>query len=177
MLEVGLAAKESNKRSLYTRHLKHSVSETRLECEEASERAKKRHKRVWSYCNLQIFGVVLFSVFSVVIGFTEIKRHLNAKNTLSDHDSIHGHRNLNYTECCTIARHRSSNAPKICKITVSTSAVTVHAPGTSGGQRYGCAMVSLHRHCCSSFFSRLSVDNKRSVNGHSRHCGCTQHPQ
>ena len=67
---------------------------------------------------LQIFGVVLFSVFSVVNGFTELKRHLNAKNTLSDHDSIHGHRNLNETERWVIARYRNFNAPNICKITV-----------------------------------------------------------
>ena len=48
----------------------------------------------------------------------KLKRHLNAKDTLSDHDSIHGHRNLNDTERSAIARHRSFNAPKICKITV-----------------------------------------------------------
>ena len=46
------------------------------------------------------------------------KRHLNAKNTLSDHHRIHGHRNLNYTERSVIARHRNFNASKICKITV-----------------------------------------------------------
>ena len=40
------------------------------------------------------------------------------KNTLSDHDSIHGHRNLNDTERSAIARHRNFNAPKIYKITV-----------------------------------------------------------
>ena len=34
---------------------------------------------------LQVFGVVLFSVISVVSGFTEIKRHLNEKITLSDY--------------------------------------------------------------------------------------------
>ena len=33
-----------------------------------------------------------------------LKRHLNAKNTLSGHDSIHGHRNLNETEHSVIAR-------------------------------------------------------------------------
>ena len=49
---------------------------------------------------------------------SKLKRHLNAKNTFSGHDSIHGHRNLNYTERSTIARHRNFNAPKICKITV-----------------------------------------------------------
>ena len=49
----------------------------------------------------------------------KLKRHLNAENTLSDHDSIHGHRNLNDTERSAIARHRNFNAPKICKITVS----------------------------------------------------------
>ena len=48
----------------------------------------------------------------------KLKRRLNAKNTLSDHDSIHRHRNLNYTERSMIARHRNFNVPKICKITV-----------------------------------------------------------
>ena len=47
-----------------------------------------------------------------------LKRHLKEKNTLSDHDSIHGHRNLNETERSVIARYRNFNAPKICKITV-----------------------------------------------------------
>ena len=51
----------------------------------------------------------------------KLKRHLNAKNTLSDHDSIHGHRNLNDTERSAIARHRNFNAPKICKITLSAA--------------------------------------------------------
>ena len=45
----------------------------------------------------------------------KLKRHLNAKNTLSDHDSVHEHRN---SERSAIARHRNFNAPKICKITV-----------------------------------------------------------
>ena len=49
----------------------------------------------------------------------KIKRHLNAKNTLSDHGSIHGHRNLNYTEPSAITRHWNFNAPKICKNTVA----------------------------------------------------------
>ena len=48
----------------------------------------------------------------------KLKRHLNAKNTLSDHDSIHGHQNLNETKRSAIARYRNFNAPKICKITV-----------------------------------------------------------
>ena len=60
---------------------------------------------------LQIFGVVLFSVFSVVDGFAENikKKHLNEKNALSDNDSIHGHRNVNDTEGSVIARP----APKL----------------------------------------------------------------
>ena len=37
----------------------------------------------------------------------KLKRHLNAKNTLSNHNSIHGHRNLNYIERSAIARHRN----------------------------------------------------------------------
>ena len=63
---------------------------------------------------LQIFGVVLFSVLSVIKKTPKCE-----KNTLSDNDSIHGYRNLNYTERSAIARHRNFNAPKICKITVS----------------------------------------------------------
>ena len=54
---------------------------------------------------LRIFGVVLFSVFSMFNGFSEIKRHLNEKNTRSDHGRIHGHRNKNETERSVIARH------------------------------------------------------------------------
>ena len=52
----------------------------------------------------------------------KIKRHLNEKkNTLSDNDSIHGHRNSNKTERSIIARHRNFNPPKNCKITVHDS--------------------------------------------------------
>ena len=40
---------------------------------------------------LQIFGVVLFSVFSVVNGFTEIKKTPKCEKHTSDHDSIHGY--------------------------------------------------------------------------------------
>ena len=68
---------------------------------------------------LQIFGVVLFSVFSVVNGFTEIKKTPKCENALSDYDSSHQLRNLNYTERSAVARHRNLNAPKICKVTVS----------------------------------------------------------
>ena len=49
----------------------------------------------------------------------KLKRHLNEKNTLSDHNGIHRHRNLNETERSAIARYRNFNVPKICKITVS----------------------------------------------------------
>ena len=48
----------------------------------------------------------------------KLKKHLNKKNTLSDHDSIHGYRNLNDTERSLIARYRNHNAPKNCNITV-----------------------------------------------------------
>ena len=48
----------------------------------------------------------------------KLKRHLNEKNSLSNRGSIHGHQNLNETECSAITRHRNFNAPKICKITV-----------------------------------------------------------
>ena len=55
--------------------------------------------------------------------FTEIKKTPKCeKNTLSDHDSIHEHRNLNYIERSAIARHRNFNAPKIFK---NYSSVTV----------------------------------------------------
>ena len=69
------------------------------------------------------FGVVLFSVFLAVNRFTEIKKtpkwdKYKWDEKLSDHDSIQGHRNLNETERSVIARYRSFNAPKICKITV-----------------------------------------------------------
>ena len=47
-----------------------------------------------------------------------LKKTPNWENTLSDRGSIHGHRNLNETECSVIARHQNFNAPKICKITV-----------------------------------------------------------
>ena len=40
------------------------------------------------------------------------------KNTLSDLDSLHGHRNLNETEHSMIACYRNFNAPIFCKITV-----------------------------------------------------------
>ena len=43
------------------------------------------------------------------------------KKTLSDHNSIHGHRNLNETECSVITQYQNFNAPKICKITVYES--------------------------------------------------------
>ena len=58
-----------------------------------------------STVTLQISGVVLYwySQWSMVL--PKLRRHLNAKNTLSDHDSIHRHRHLNYTECYAIALH------------------------------------------------------------------------
>ena len=59
-----------------------------------------------------------FRFFRWSLVLPKLKRHLNAKNTWSDHDSIHAHRNLNYTERSAIARHQNFNAPKICKITV-----------------------------------------------------------
>ena len=64
---------------------------------------------------LQIFSVVLFSIFSVVNGFTEMKKTPKCENTLSDHDSVHRHRNLNYTQRPATAHHRNFNAPKICR--------------------------------------------------------------
>ena len=59
---------------------------------------------------LQLFVVLLLSV---VDSFLENKRTPKwAKNTLSDHDSIHGHRNLNEIERSMIAHHRNFNAKK-----------------------------------------------------------------
>ena len=76
---------------------------------------------------LHFFGVVLFSV---VKGLPKLKRHLNKKKALSDHGSIHRHRNLNYTEHSVIARHWNLDAPKICKITVpfKTETICMHHP-------------------------------------------------
>ena len=50
-----------------------------------------KHVTVLPTVILQIFVVDLFSVISVVNGFTKIKTHLNEKITLSDYGSIHGH--------------------------------------------------------------------------------------
>ena len=61
----------------------------------------------------------------MVNGFTEIKKTPKCENTLSDHDRIHRHRNLNYTERSVIARRRNFNAPKICKITVQPGAMKI----------------------------------------------------
>ena len=72
----------------------------------------------------------------------KLKRHLIAKNTSSDHDSIHGHRNLNYTERSPIARHRNFNAPKCCKITVER----LSKPNIRfGSERTGSKIVSKFR--------------------------------
>ena len=67
---------------------------------------------------LMMLEVLWLYKFSVVNGFTEIKIHLNEKNTLSDHDRIHGHRNLNETERFGIALYQNFNTSKIYKITV-----------------------------------------------------------
>ena len=44
---------------------------------------------------LQIFGVVLFSVISVVNGFTEIKKTPKWEKCMEWSQQHHGHRNLN----------------------------------------------------------------------------------
>ena len=67
---------------------------------------------------LQNSGVVFFSVFLVVNGFTEIEKTPKCENTLSDFDSSRRHRNLNYTERSAIACHWNLTAPKICEISV-----------------------------------------------------------
>ena len=61
----------------------------------------------------------------MVSGFSEIKKTHKYENTLSNHDSIHGHRNLNETKRSAIARYRNFHALKICKITVVS---VTHAP-------------------------------------------------
>ena len=50
----------------------------------------RRRMKLQDTVILQIFGVVLFSV---VIGFTEIKKTPKWENRLRNHDTIHGHRN------------------------------------------------------------------------------------
>ena len=52
------------------------------------------------YCNFTNF---LYVQWSMVL--PKLKRHLNDKNILSAHSSIHGHRNLNETKCSAITRH------------------------------------------------------------------------
>ena len=47
---------------------------------------------------------------------SKLKRHLIEKSTWSDHDSIHGHRNLNEIERAVIARYRNFNPPNIFKL-------------------------------------------------------------
>ena len=70
-------------------------------------------------CNFTNFRCsFIFGIFGGQWFSPKLKRHLNAKISLSDRNNIHGHRNFNYTERSTIARHRNFNAPKICKITV-----------------------------------------------------------
>ena len=64
------------------------------------------------YCN---FTNVRCFRWSMIL--PKLKRHRNAKNTLNDHNGIHGHRNLIETEGSVIARNRNFNALKICKIT------------------------------------------------------------
>ena len=59
-----------------------------------------------------------FRYFRWSVVLPKLKRHLNAKNTLNDHDSIRGHRNFIETERSAIACYRNFNSPKICKITV-----------------------------------------------------------
>ena len=81
--------------------------------------------QVRRYCYAEMFMTATFGNYGrvnrnchLVISRSLPADHLNVKNTWSDHDSIHAHRNLNYTDCFAIARHRNFNAPKICKITV-----------------------------------------------------------
>ena len=59
-------------------------------------------------CNFTNFRCgFVFGLFSGQLVYWKFKRHLNEKNTFSDHDSIHGHRNLNETELFVIARCRN----------------------------------------------------------------------
>ena len=66
---------------------------------------------------------------------------------MSNHDRIHGHRNLNYTERSVIARHRNFNAPKICKITVNASASGFWQRKTAR-KKLGCASVFMTVFIC-----------------------------
>ena len=79
---------------------------------------------LWNKCTLYFykFSVLFyFQYFRWSMVLPELKRHLNEKNTLKDHDTIHRHQNLNLTERSVIARYRNLNTPKICKFTVHFS--------------------------------------------------------
>ena len=69
------------------------------------------------YCNFTNSCAVLFSVFSVVNDFTEIKKTLHI-NTWSDYGRIYGYRNLNSAKRSVIPRYRNFNAPKSCTTTM-----------------------------------------------------------
>ena len=76
----------------------------------------------WSLCNACVF--LFFSQTSKINAggkYEKLRKYRprpKCENTLMDHDSIHRHRNLNYTKRSAIARHRNFNTPKICKTTV-----------------------------------------------------------
>ena len=51
---------------------------------------KQRKNKVKPYCNLQILCLgFVFGIFWLSMALSKLKGHLNAKNTCSDHDSIH----------------------------------------------------------------------------------------
>ena len=71
----------------------------------------KKNRQYRNFTNFRcgfIFGIFLWSLV-----LPKLKRYLNEKNASSDRGSVHGHRNLNKTECSVIARHRNFNVPKI----------------------------------------------------------------
>ena len=71
----------------------------------------------------QLFLWIFYKIFTEdasLFLYTMVQKSQKWRKTqIKGASSIHGHRNLNYTERSAIARHRNFNAPKICKITVT----------------------------------------------------------
>ena len=78
-------------------------------------------EKLWFYNTviLQIFGVVLFSVFSVVNGFTEIKKTPKCKKHIERSRQHPPTPKFKRNRTLRDHSHRNFNAPKICKITVT----------------------------------------------------------
>ena len=90
----------------------------------------------------------------------KLKRHLNAKNTLSDHDNIRADRNLNETERLRseIGPRRNFNAPKIYEITIPCK--IIQKTGRKSGQGMRFVEVCTENDPVTHFFCRppLSMD-------------------